>query len=61
MIVQVHQPLWGGFPMHWAAGSARSYKLVSEKSKAAQYSKQDAKKIKASLQQKYPNAVVQTR
>ena len=58
MMVQVYQPLWGGFPKHWAYGPVKNFKLVNNQSLGANYSENDAKKIAAELNRDYPNAEV---
>lgn len=58
MQVRIHQPLWGGFPMHWATGPARNAGLTEDRALAEDYDEADAKRIADDLRAKFPNAVI---
>ena len=62
MIIRIHQPLWGGFPMHWVHGyPIANYKLTDDRALADDYLEGDAKAIEADLRKTFPNAIVHIR
>lgn len=58
MRVRIHQPLWGGFPMHWASGPIESLEWTPKEADASGYSEKEAKFIEKRARKDFPSAVV---
>jgi hypothetical protein len=58
-ILRIHQPLWGGFPKHWAQGPPNAVAWTENSSEAGRYTLQECAVIREQLRTTAPNAVVQ--
>lgn len=59
MRVQIHKPLWGGFPKHWASGPVSSVKWTDDEGAAANYTEKEAAVIERRTIKDISGVVVQ--